>query len=58
MSFFVLLLILLTGEKTRIGGVTEKMLKNENGLRLLSPLLSFVLTSAIGLGVTADVKSL
>ena len=35
----VLFLTLLTGEKTRIGGLTEKTLKNENGLRFLFPFL-------------------
>ena len=58
MSFFELLLILFTGENTRIGGVTEKILKKENGLRLLIPCSSFELTNAIGRGVTVDVKSL
>ena len=57
-SFLVLSLILFTGEKTTIGGVTEKILKNEKGLRLLIPFSSFVLTKAIGLGVIVDVKSL
>ena len=46
--------ILVTGEKIIIGGFTENTLKNEKGDKLLLPLLSIVLTKAIGLGVIAD----
>tara|TARA_B100000614_G_scaffold162915_1_gene144949 strand:+ start:329 stop:541 length:213 start_codon:yes stop_codon:yes gene_type:complete len=48
-----LFLILLTGEKTKIGGFTEKTLKNEKGLKFLFPDASIVLTNAIGRGVIA-----
>ena len=57
-SFLVLSFILFTGEKIRIGGFTENTLKKENGLRLHIPLLSIVLTSAIGRGATLVVKCL
>ena len=36
-----------------IGGVIENTLKNEKGDKFLFPLLSIVLTKAIGLGVIA-----
>ena len=40
-----------------MGGVTEKILKNEKGLRLHTPSSSFELTKAIGRGVIVEVKS-
>jgi hypothetical protein len=57
-SFLVLSFTLLTGEKIKIGGLIEKTLKNEKGLKLLFPSLSIELTSAIGLGVIEEVKYL
>ena len=51
--FEVLFLTLLTGEKIKIGGLIEKTLKKEKGLKFLFPFLSTVPTNAIGLGVTA-----
>ena len=56
MCFEVLFLTLLTGEKTKIGGLIENTLKNEKGLKFLLPCESIVLTKAIGLGVIADDK--
>ena len=55
-SFRVLSLTLLTGEKIKIGGLIEKTLKKEKGLKLLFPSLSTVLTNAIGRGVIEEVK--
>jgi hypothetical protein len=48
----VLSFVLLKGENMRMGGLEEKTLKKENGLRLQLPSLSMVETRAIGLGAT------
>ena len=50
-SLFVLSLVLFTGEKINIGGLIEKTLKKEKGLKFLSPFWLIVLTRAMGLGV-------
>jgi hypothetical protein len=47
---------LRAGEKITIGGLLLKILKKENGLRLLFPNLSMVLANAIGLGAISEVK--
>jgi hypothetical protein len=52
----VLSLTLLAGENTTIGGLLLKILKKENGLKLLFPALSIVLANAIGLGATNEVR--
>ena len=48
----------LAGEKIRVGGLDEKILKKLYGLRLGVPYSSTVLTKAIGRGPTAPSKIL
>jgi hypothetical protein len=49
----VLSLTLLDGEKIRIGGVEENILKKLKGLRFTFPLASTVLAKHIGRGAMA-----
>ena len=53
-SFVVLFLTLLAGEKIAIGGFALNILKKLNGLTLLIPFESIVLANAIGLGPTLE----
>jgi hypothetical protein len=46
-------LTLLEGEKMRMGGVVENILKKLKGLRFTCPAASIVLTKQIGRGATA-----
>jgi hypothetical protein len=45
-----------SGEKITIGGLDEKMLKKEKGLRFIFPFLPIVDTNAIGLGAIKLVR--
>ena len=56
MSLWAPVLPLLDGEKTAIGGLELKTLKNENGAKLGTPFSSTVLAKHIGLGPTAPNK--
>jgi hypothetical protein len=51
--FEVLSRTLLAGEKITMGGFALNILKKENGLKLIFPASSIVLTKAIGLGAIA-----
>jgi hypothetical protein len=52
----VLSLVLRKGEKITMGGLDEKILKKEKGLRLTLLFLSIVDTNAMGLGATRFVR--
>ena len=56
MSLWAPVLPLLDGEKTAIGGLELKTLKNENGAKLGTPFSSTVLAKHTGLGPTAPNK--
>ena len=53
MSFVVLVLPFLAGEKIRIGGAAEKTLKKLNGDKLFTPFSSIVEAKAMGRGPIA-----
>ena len=57
-SLVVLFLTLLAAEKITTGGLELNILKKLNGLRLLLPNSSTVLTKAIGLGAMAPSNKL
>ncbi len=57
-SLVVLFLTRLAAEKTTTGGLELNILKKLNGLRLLLPNSSTVLTKAIGLGAIAPSNKL